>query len=132
MAFGIVIVAHGKIGPCFLETVQRILGENKRLDALEIDWDIDFEDAKQALAKKIEANRTEQGVLIFTDMFGGTPNNISLGFYNKPGVEIVSGINLPLLIKALTLPESTTVEEAGQLLKMEIPKTIYVAGDLLG
>ena len=132
MAFGIIIVAHGKIGTCFTETVQKILGENPRLDAMELDWDIDFEEAKRKLETKIKANMSKEGVLIFTDMFGGTPNNISLGFYENPGVEVVSGINLPLLIKALTLPEKTTVEVAGQILKNEISKTIYVAGDLLG
>jgi PTS system mannose-specific IIA component len=132
MAFGIIIVTHGKIGTCFIETVTRILGPQPRLAAMELGWDVDFEQAKKELGKKLTEKKAKEGVLIFTDMFGGTPNNISLGFYENPGVEIISGINLPLLIKALTIPPDTYVEKVGQLLKSEIAKTIYVAGDLLG
>ncbi|PIE90703.1 MAG: PTS sugar transporter subunit IIA [Acidobacteria bacterium] len=132
MAFGIIVVTHGKTGISMVEAVQNILGQNSRLAAMGLDWDIDFEDAKRELGEIVTEKNNQEGVLIFTDMFGGTPNNIALGFYKKPGVEIVSGVNLPLLIKALTLPEDTTAEQAGQLLKKEIHKTIYIAGDLLG
>jgi len=132
MAFGIIIVTHGEIGSSLVETVHKILGHNPRLDAMGLDWDVDFEVAKKELGKKIDAKREKEGVLIFTDMFGGTPNNVALGFYQNPGVEIVSGVNLPLIMKALTLKEDTTVEDACQILKDEIQKTIYIAGDLLG
>jgi len=70
-------------------------------------------------------------VLLLTDMFGGTPTNISLTFHQPGKVEIITGVNLPMIMKAITLPKGMTIREAASQLKHQAQKAIYIASELL-
>ncbi len=96
---GIIIAAHGNLAQELLETTQFIVGEVENIVALTIDPSQDVNKLKSIIAKAIKGLDQGDGVLILTDMFGGTPSNIALTFLEKGKVDIVTGVNLPMLIR---------------------------------
>ena len=96
---GIIIAAHGNLAQELLETTQFIVGDVENIVALTIDPSKQVEKLKATIAKAIRQVDQGEGVLILTDMFGGTPSNIALTFLEKGKVDIVTGVNLPMLIR---------------------------------
>lgn len=106
------MVTHGNLARELVGAAGRILGKIEKLEAVPIGWDEDVEQARRMILEAVERVGGPQGVLILTDMFGGTPANLSLSFLEKGKVEIVTGVNLPMLIRLCkmrtepgTLPE---------------------------
>jgi len=132
--FGILVVAHGELATLFLDTAKKILGEEcPAASAFPIAWDADFSAAKKSLDKAIK-KMGEGGtpVLVLTDLFGGTPTNLAMTFYKKGGVEIVTGINLPLLIKALLIQKGgVDMEEALQELRAKAQEAIVLVSEVM-
>jgi PTS system mannose-specific IIA component len=87
--------------------------------------------ATSMIEKAIERVRTPDGVLILTDMFGGTPTNISSTFLDQDKVEVVTGVNLPMLIKFAQMGEGQTLSSAARIVKEQGQSSIYIASDLL-
>ena len=109
---GIIIAAHGNLAQELLETTQFIVGEVENIVARTIDPSEDVEQLKTVIAKAIKELDQGDGVLILTDMFGGTPSNIALTFLEKGKVDIVTGVNLPMLIRlAQCRSNGETLEE---------------------
>jgi mannose PTS system EIIA component len=130
---GIVVVTHGKLGEVLIETAEIIFNEKpKSVAAVSIDLNQDVEKLRQNLNKGIKTVDSNKGILILTDMFGGTPSNLSYSFLEEGRIEVVSGVNLPVLIKAINLREkdldlhqiAKTVEAYGK-------KSISLASDIL-
>jgi PTS system mannose-specific IIA component len=96
---GALVVTHGNLARELVGAVGRILGKIDRLEAVPIGWDEDVEAARRMILDAVERVSSPDGVLILTDMFGGTPANLSLSFLEKGKVEIVTGVNLPMLIR---------------------------------
>lgn len=96
---GVVVVTHGNIGQEMVEAAQRIIPEAKHLRAVSVACDAPLAEASGKIRDAVVAVQTGQGVLILTDLFGGTPSNIALSFLDEPNIEVVSGVNLPMLIK---------------------------------
>lgn len=128
---GILILTHGELGRQLIATAKLIgINSETNLEALSIDPSDSPEALRDQIAKKIKKMNSGGGVLILTDLFGGTPTNLSLSFLEEGKVEVVTGLNLPMLIKAInsrnldlvTLAKSTC--EAGK-------ENIFLAGDLL-
>jgi len=128
---GILVVTHGNVAESLLKTAGQIMGQCENMDSYCLDWDDDLTHAKAELQAKIDEIDLGDGVLILTDMFGGTPTNISLAFHEPGRVEILTGVNLPMIMKAMTLPDEITLESAALMVKEQSKKSIYLASDLL-
>lgn len=129
---GAVIVTHGALATELLEATERIVGHTDGIIAVSIDWDDDVAVARKEIEEAIEKVDTGGGVLIFTDMFGGTPTNVSLAFLQKDQVEIVTGVNLPMVIKLTGLQNAEEgLLEIAQQVRERGQKSVYVASEIL-
>ena len=125
---GIIVITHGQLAHELLTAARAIVGEIPRITAVSIGWSDDMAAARAAIERALQEVGGEP-VLILTDMFGGTPTNVSLAFLS-PRVEIVTGVNLPMLIKLTTLREGDLVEIA-RVVRDQGKGAIYVASELL-
>jgi mannose PTS system EIIA component len=125
---GIVVVTHGALAGELVNAARTIVGDIPRIAAVSIGWSDDVSAAREAIARALEDVGGEDS-LILTDMFGGTPTNVSLPFLS-PRVEIVTGVNLPMLIKVTSLRDGTLAEVA-RLVRDQGKDAIYVASELL-
>ena len=98
---GVVVATHGKLGEELLATVAAVCGPLPQAQAVALSSSQSMEEARAALSAAIQAADGGQGVLVLTDMFGGTPSNLALTFLEK-GIEVVTGVNLPMLLKLST------------------------------
>ena len=110
-----------------------IIGEDfNSIEAISIGWNDEVGLARKAILQGIDAVNEGNGVLILTDMFGGTPTNLSLSFLETDKVEIITGVNLPMLIKLFSLrKEKWNLVEAAQKIRAQGQKSIHVASDIL-
>src|SRR5206468_4361499 len=125
---GIVVVTHGALAGELVNAARTIVGDIPRIAAVSIGWTDDVSAAREAIARALEDVGGEQS-LILTDMFGGTPTNVSLPFLS-PQVEIVTGVNLPMLIKVTSLRDGSLAEVA-RLVRQQGKDAIYVASEVL-
>lgn len=96
---GALVVTHGDLARELVQAAGRILGSIERLEAVPIAWEEDVDSARKIIQEALARVTGPDGVLILTDMFGGTPANLSLSFLEKGKIEIVTGVNLPMLIR---------------------------------
>jgi PTS system mannose-specific IIA component len=125
---GILVVTHGRVAEELVNAARNIVGEIPAIRAVSIGWSDDPAAANAAIAEGLAAAAGEP-VLILTDMFGGTPTNLSLPFLSE-NVEIVTGVSLPMLIKASALREGALVEVA-RAVREQGKGAIYVASEVL-
>lgn len=128
---GIVIVTHGLLGQEILKTAEFIVGSLDGCATVSIDGSKSPEAIKKAISTAIGEVNRGRGVLVLTDMFGGTPSNISLAFLEEGKVEVLTGVNLPMLIKAVQTRAKLALSEAAQTIGDYGRKSITVAGELL-
>ncbi len=129
---GVLVVTHGGVASELVKAVRRIVGDVDNLQFVSIGWDDDVDKARRQIQEGIEKGDRGQGVLILTDMFGGTPTNLSLSFLQRGKVEIITGVNLPMLIKFYNLKSRDDIRDVTQKIKEQGQKSIYVATDVLG
>lgn len=125
---GIVVVTHGQLAAELVNAARTIVGDIPRIAAVSIGWTDDVTAARNAIAGALEEVGGDQA-LILTDMFGGTPTNVSLPFLS-PRVEIVTGVSLPMLIKLTTLREGALADVA-RAVREQGKDAIYVASEVL-
>ncbi|MFQ5647125.1 MAG: PTS sugar transporter subunit IIA [bacterium] len=106
----VIIVAHGKMAEGLLSTAKMVLGPQKRMRAFSVSSSSNTDKLIDKLGSLIDELDEGQGVLIMTDLFGGTPANISLSFLGQKKVEVITGVNLPMIIKTANLSESDDLE----------------------
>lgn len=130
---GGLIVTHGKLAHELLSAAQTIEGEMAGIEAVPLEWNDSVDDAREKIRLAlVRIGKGEQGVIIFTDMFGGTPSNISLSFLEKDKVEIVTGVNLPMIVKFAALQQNgTDLSALAHIIREKGSKSIRVASDLL-
>ena len=126
-----VIVSHGQVANELLSAAETIIGNFKHITAVSIGWHDDVEAAKNEIRRAIERVSEGGGVLLMTDMFGGTPTNIASMFLQRGEVEVVTGVNLPMVIKLAGLQPGVGLEEAARLVRDQGRQGIYLAGELL-
>ena len=126
---GILVVTHGDVARELVNALKMIVGEQERVIALSIDWEVDVDVAKGAIGKAL-AQCGKKNVLVLTDMFGGTPTNLVLPFAGED-IEVVSGVNLPMLIKACQI-RTKPLAEVARIVCAQGRESVQVAGDLLG
>ncbi|MDR1043979.1 MAG: PTS sugar transporter subunit IIA [Candidatus Adiutrix sp.] len=129
---GIVIVSHANLAQELLKTAEFIVGGLEACATVSVDSGRGPEAIREAVGEAIGGVERGQGVLILTDMFGGTPSNISLSFLEEGRVEVLSGVNLPMLIKAVQIRDKTSLAEAAQTIGEYARRSINAAGELLG
>ena len=131
MKIGVVIVAHYQIGAEFLHALRLIVPNAPDFLSVLIDPKQSVDEMREAIQKAMKRAERGAGVLVLTDMFGGTPSNMSLSFVEETGVEVVTGLNLPMLIKLATLTEDKTLEELATFIKNYGQRNISVASEIL-
>jgi PTS system mannose-specific IIA component len=125
---GIVVVTHGQLAAELVNAARTIVGDIPRIASVSIGWSDDMNSAREAIERAL-AEVGGEDALILTDMFGGTPTNVSLPFLS-PRVEIVTGVNLPMLIKLSSLREGDLLEVA-RVIREQGKGAIYVASEVL-
>ncbi len=128
---GVVVVTHGQLATELLNAAEAIVGDLPRFAAVSIGWHDDTDDAREEIRQAIARLQGEHGVLLLTDMFGGTPSNIGLSFVETERVEVVTGVNLPMLIKLASLRSSRDLLAVARELRETGRNAIHVASDLL-
>jgi len=126
------IVTHGKLANELLSAAQKIEAKTGVMEAVPLEWTDSVDEAREKIRQALERIGDSEGVIIFTDMFGGTPSNISLSFLEKGRVEIVTGVNLPMVVKFATMQqEAKDVSSLAHVICEKGSKAIRVASDLL-
>jgi PTS system mannose-specific IIA component len=128
---GGIIVSHGRLAEELLNALTIILGEAPNIEAISIGWYDDVEDSKKKISQCLKRVDQKNGVIIFTDMFGGTPSNLSFSFLRDNQVEIITGINLPMLIKFVSLQRSNNLRDVAKKVVEQGKKNIHLASALL-
>ncbi len=129
---GVVVVTHGQLAAELVNAAEAIVGDLPRFAAVSIGWHDDTEDAREEIRQAIVRLQGDSGVLVLTDMFGGTPTNLGLSFVEPDRVEVVTGVNLPMLIKLSSLrPAQPELLAVARELRETGRNAIHVASDLL-
>jgi len=128
---GGVIVTHGQVAGELLAAAETIVGVQSHITAVSIGWHDDVEMAKDEIARAIKKVSQGAGVLLLTDMFGGTPTNISAMFIKQDEVEIVTGVNLSMVIKLASQNKELTLDEIAEQVEEQGKQAIYRTGNLL-
>jgi PTS system mannose-specific IIA component len=131
MSIGVVIVTHYRLGDEFLQALRLIVPEAPEFHSVAIEPTQSVDEMRGAIAGALKAADRGEGVLVLTDMFGGTPSNISLSFLEEQHVEVVTGLNLPMLIKLATFSEEKSLEDLATFIKKYGQRNISVASELL-
>ncbi|MEP7132018.1 MAG: PTS fructose transporter subunit IIA [Acidobacteriota bacterium] len=129
---GVLIVTHGRLAEELRDAALTIQPEIARIVAVALEWNQTGEDARERIARGLKEANGGHGAVILTDMFGGTPTNLTLSFLEKNHVEIVTGVNLPMVLKCAALQDSgKSVVEVAHVAKDRGQRSICVASDLL-
>jgi PTS system mannose-specific IIA component len=108
---GLVLVTHGRLAVEFRAALEHVMGPQKQLEAITIGPDDDVEQRRQDIINAVHAVDSGDGVAILTDMFGGTPSNLAISVMGRPQVEVLAGINLPMLIKLAKVRDECPLTE---------------------
>ncbi len=129
---GIVVVTHSQLGAALIETAEFILGAPaENVGSISINVKKDVDELRVKVADAIKNVDTGGGVIILTDMFGGTPSNLSYSFLEDGKIEVISGVNLPLLIRAIGLREENDLAKAAKNLVASGKRSISLASGIL-
>jgi PTS system mannose-specific IIA component len=128
---GAVIVTHGQLATEFVAAAEMIVGEIDHITAVSIGWHDDVDVAVEEIKRAIESVDAGDGALILTDMFGGTPTNLAASFLGQGAVEVVTGVNLPMVIKLATQNKEFTLGELARRVRDQGREQIQLAGDIL-
>ena len=128
---GVIVVTHGQLAIELVKAAEMIVGDLPQFVAVSIGWHDDVTVAREEIARAIERVQSPAGVLILTDMFGGTPSNVGLTFLETNRVEVITGVNLPMLIKLAGLQSSSDLLAVAREMRENGRNAIWVASDLL-
>ena len=128
---GVIVVTHGQLARELILIAEFIIGKVVGIEAVTTDPKMSVDEIKEGISQAIKKVDKGNGVLILTDMFGGTPSNISLSFLEDKKVEILSGVNLPMLLKVATNQEKQSLSEMAEVIKSYGQKNISLASEIL-
>ena len=129
---GLVLVTHGALADEFRAAVEHVVGAQEQIATICIGPDDDMEKRRQDIVDAIGAVDSGKGVVLLTDMFGGTPSNLAISLLEKDRIEVIAGINLPMLIKFASVRETLPLADAVLEAKEAARKYISVASEVLG
>ena len=128
---GIVIITHGALAVEFRSALEHVVGPQVQVETLSIGPEDDMEARRRELLEAIRRANTGDGVVVLTDMFGGTPSNLAISVMEDTGAEVLAGVNLPMLIRLAGVRKGKTLQEAVTLAKEAGRKYISVASQVL-
>lgn len=128
---GVVIVTHGKLAEAFISVTEHVVGKQSQMAAIGIEPEDDSEKSREQILQAIKNVDSGQGVVILTDMFGGTPSNLAISVMKPEGVEVIAGVNLPMMIKLASVRGKVPLQDAVNQAQEAARKYINVAGNLL-
>ena len=129
---GALVVTHGQLGRELVAVAQTIVGEISHVVALSIGWNDDVAESKKRIEEAVQTVNQGKGVILLTDMFGGTPSNLSLSLLKRNELEIITGVNLPMIIKLANQSGKESLSELVIKVKEKGQKQISIASELLG
>jgi len=128
---GVIITTHGNLGSELIKAAELIKGKLEGVSYISVDQTNGMEEIKKQISSSIKKLEQGQGVLILTDLFGGTPSNISLSFLKEGKLEVVTGVNLPMLLKLYDKRQEMTLKDFALYIKDYGKKNIYLASEVL-
>src|SRR3954465_1560088 len=128
---GLVLVTHGRLAVEFRAALEHVVGEQKQIETVTIGPDHDGEQHRRDVTAGVTRAGSGDGVVILTDMFGGTPSNLSISVMNRPNVEVLAGINLPMLVKLPKVRADYPLDKAVAAAQEAGKKYITVASRVL-
>ena len=128
---GLVLVTHGRLASEFVLALEHVVGPQRNVAAVCIGPEDDMEQRRAEILDAVARCDSGSGVVVLTDMFGGTPCNLAMTFLHPDRVEVVTGVNLAMLIKAAQLPEGSALTATARLLADHGRHAIWVASELL-
>jgi PTS system mannose-specific IIA component len=129
---GIVLVTHGRLAAEFRAALEHVVGPQKQIESIAIGPDDDIEQRRQDIVSAVTKVDSGAGVVVLTDMFGGTPSNLAISIMNGSNIEVIAAVNLPMLIKLASVRETSSLEQAVIQAQDAGRKYIYVASRVLG
>jgi len=129
---GLVLVTHGALAVEFKSALEHVVGPQEQVETIAIGPDDDMEARRNDIVAAVDAVDTGDGVVILTDMFGGTPSNLAISVMQNREVEVIAGVNLPMLVKLARVRPDMAIKEAVHVASEAGRKYIYVATDVLG
>ncbi|MFI3241264.1 MAG: PTS sugar transporter subunit IIA [Alphaproteobacteria bacterium] len=128
---GLVLVTHGNLATEFISAMEHVVGKQENVLGVCIGPEDNMEQRRNEILEKVKTVDSGDGVIVLTDMFGGTPSNLAISIMNEK-VEVIAGINLPMLIKVATLRKEKSLKESVEGAQDAGKKYIHVASQLLG
>ncbi len=128
---GLVIVTHGRLGTELISALEHVVGPQANIAAVCIGPDDDMEQRRTQILDSVANAEEGNGVVLLTDMFGGTPSNLAISIMDRANVEVIAGVNLPMLIKLASVRQTESLEEAAQSAQEAGRKYINIASRLL-
>ena len=128
---GMVLVTHGRLAAEFIAALEHVVGPQRNIAAVCIGPENDMEKRRQDILRSVEEVGNGDGVVLLTDMFGGTPSNLAISIMDKAKVEVIAGVNLPMLIKLASLRQTESLANAVRGAQEAGRKYINVASQLL-
>lgn len=128
---GLVLVTHGRLAEEFKAALEHVVGPQEQVETISIGPDDDMEQRRQDILAAVEAANSGQGVVLLTDMFGGTPSNLAISVMDSKSVEVVAGVNLPMLIKLASVRADRELADAVDEARQAGQKYISVASQVL-
>ena len=129
---GLVLVTHGRLAAEFVAALEHVVGAQAQCLAVCIDANDDMEEKRAEIHRAAASADSGDGVILLTDMFGGTPSNLAISLLGQPNLEVIAGINLPMLIRLASIRSTKSLAEAVDLAQQAGRKYISVASHLLG
>ena len=129
---GMVLVTHGALATEFKSALEHVVGPQEQIETVAIGPEDDMEERRKDILRCVDKADQGDGVVILTDMFGGTPSNLAISVMQSRGVEVIAGVNLPLLVKLARIRGDHTIEDAVKLAAEAGRKYINVANEMLG
>jgi PTS system mannose-specific IIA component len=128
---GLILVTHGRLAEEMRAAMEHVVGPQRRVATICIGADDDVEQRRQDILHCIEDVDTGDGVIVLTDMFGGTPSNLAISMMSRGGVEVIAGMNLPMLVKLAKVRSRQTLTECTDIAEMAGKKYIAAASHVL-
>jgi mannose PTS system EIIA component len=128
---GVVIVTHGNLAKEFRSALEHVVGPQEQIATVSIGPDDDMEERRESILQAVSKVDDGEGVVLLTDMFGGTPSNLAISIMDGALIEVIAGINLPMLVKLARVREDCTLQEAIRLAQDAGRKYIHIASHVL-
>ena len=129
---GLVIVTHGQLAEHFVKAMEHVVGEQRQIATICIGPNDDMERRRAEIATGIERVNTGAGAIVLTDLFGGTPSNLAISLLNAGQVEVIAGVNLPMLIRLASSRKTMNVTEAVRAAQIAGRNYVTIASEFLG